>query len=205
MLLETLGRLRAKASLGSTGGDSGYQAGRESVRSSNTVPSSVSSSVTSSPSGSSKRYSNNLFSSGKLRDYKYLRGSQQHPRNGSNRSTLSTLSSSSSRLKSSEHVDTDHSLDPPGSSAQSDHTQTMSLPVSLPNAVSSSECKPSTAFSRDHMRRASIALEEVIREIEEEAEADKDGDDEILIPRSPVSHSDAYDRLVGTSKDMVSL
>ncbi|KAI0060804.1 hypothetical protein BV25DRAFT_1827349 [Artomyces pyxidatus] len=55
------------------------------------------------------------------------------------------------------------------------------------------EQRLSKTFHRDHLRRASMALEEVIREIEEEAE-DGDGDDKVLVPRSPVVHHDAHQR-----------
>jgi len=92
MFLQTLGRLRSKPSAGSTSGDSFDGAARESLRSTETT----SSSLPSTPS-SAKRYSNNMFGSGKFRDYTYLRsvakdraGKGSVGRRGANSSSLSS-------------------------------------------------------------------------------------------------------------------
>ncbi|THH16460.1 hypothetical protein EW146_g4182 [Bondarzewia mesenterica] len=200
MILETLGRLRAKSSTSSTGDDSGYLAGRESLQSTNTTASST----TSFPA--SKRYSNNLFGSGKFRDYSYIRSvTHQHPRTGSGRSALSSASSASSRYRPSDSL---RPSSPEGSAVGSDpsfssndRTPVMSSLSSLPESSVSLEHRLSKGVHRDQMRRASLALEEVIREIEEEAEADADGDDQILMPRSPVLHNDGHDRHGGFSRE----
>src|SRR5712671_1261729 len=68
MFLQTLGRIRSKPSASSTSGDSSLSTPRESLRSSDTATDSIQSN-----SGSSKRYSNNMFGSGKFRDHTYLR------------------------------------------------------------------------------------------------------------------------------------
>ncbi len=76
MLLETLGRMRSRASaLSSKSQDSvDESAEQHSVKSTSTINSVIQASITSSPSGrSTKRYSNNLFGSGRLRDYSYFR------------------------------------------------------------------------------------------------------------------------------------
>ena len=199
MILETLGRLRAKASTtssnASTADDSGYHAGRESLRSTNTSAS-AQSSLTSSPAG--KRYSNNLFGSGKFRDYSYMRSAtQQPPRGTSGRRALSSVSVSST-ASSSRHRPGDRPSSPEDSMLSSDlsgndRTPVMSTPRALPEGPALLENRFAKALPRDHMRRASLALEEVIREIEEEAEVDTDGD-RVLMPRSPVSYSDRHSR-----------
>ncbi|KAI0048567.1 hypothetical protein FA95DRAFT_1517317 [Auriscalpium vulgare] len=186
MLLETLGRLRAKASMSSSTAsrtDSAYGAGRDSASDTG------GSSVTSSPRGSasSKRYSNNMFGSGRLRDYNYtyMRNAQQQSRGGSGVSTLSTLSSSSARATATE--DNPHENGAAHAQVLEDHDNG----VSEDATATLLEKRLSKTFRREHLRRASMALEDVIREIEEEAEVvpdDGDGDDKILVPRSPVVH-----------------
>ncbi|KAI0318345.1 hypothetical protein OF83DRAFT_34164 [Amylostereum chailletii] len=177
MLLATLERLRAKASMStsssttSTGGDSGYRA---STRSSDTTTDSMASSRT-----SSKRYSNNLFGSGRFRDYTYVRSVAQQQRQGSGRSALSISTASPSGSPHKGYMGTlsegESSSTTQGLEDHREETATATLQRTL-----------SRSLNRDHMRRASMALDEVIREIEEAEGVDGSGDDEVLVPRSPV-------------------
>jgi hypothetical protein len=160
MLLATLGRLRGKSSISST--DTSMSAGSDSAYNASPRSSDTVSSMASSSRSSSKRYSNNMFGSGRFRDHSYLRSvhQQQQHRNGSGRSVLSTSSVASGRKEEGGTVD-----------------------------VSMIERTLSHALPRDQLHRASMALDEVIREIEEEAEGEEDGDgddDKVLVPRSPV-------------------
>ncbi|KAG2041773.1 hypothetical protein BDR03DRAFT_1073490 [Suillus americanus] len=217
MILETLGRMRTKNTAPSTtssskleggsganatdlGMESDYTHERTSristTTSSTTYPAS---SVTSSPSPSSrstKRYSNNLFASGRFREYSYLRSVSQ--RSGSSRGAASITPS-----------DSDHSLGEKPSSNYSESlrpaTPEGSGPVSsVPSSpndktplarstslISSIEDFPSQALADNNkgsthpssnssvsVQRVELALECVIRDFEEEAE------DEILMPRT---------------------
>lgn len=167
-------------------------------------------------SHSSRRMSNNLFGSGKLRDQTYLR-SVQHTRrtpgsirtysvtpSESNMSTSSGITSSRRGQNASIYSDNqslrpvtpDGSSSIPSSSAPSspnndrrferEHAET---PTSrTPHTEYVPETAPlttrlSTALSPEGLHRASMALDEVIRELEEE------GDDEIVMERSPVLHT----------------
>ncbi|KAI0290518.1 hypothetical protein BC826DRAFT_1026970 [Russula brevipes] len=181
MFLQTLGRLRSKPSAGSTSGESFDGTARESLRSTETT----SSSLPSTPS-SAKRYSNNMFGSGKFRDYTYLRsvakdraGKGSVGRRGANSSSLSSRSYKSSDTTIPE----DSSLTDPEPSAHD--SDTTPLASGIESSVAEFERGVVKTFQPGHLRRASMALDEVIREIEEEADDDGDGDDKILIPRSP--------------------
>ncbi|KAG2158420.1 uncharacterized protein EDB93DRAFT_668503 [Suillus bovinus] len=217
MILETLGRMRTKnAVLGPTssskleggsdanatdlGMESDYTHERTShistTTSSTTYPAS---SVTSSPSPSSrstKRYSNNLFASGRFREYSYLRSVSQ--RSGSSRGAASiTPSDSDHSLREKPSSNYSESLRPvtpegsgPVSSVPSSPNDKTPLARST-SLISSIEDFPSQALadsnkSNTHpssnnsvsVQRVELALECVIRDFEEEAE------DEILMPRT---------------------
>lgn len=175
MFLQTLSRLRSKASTSSTSGDSTHSHTRESLRSSEAT----SGSVTSSP-GSAKRYSNNMFGSGRFRDYSYVR-SVTKERTGNvsagRRSANSTLLSTSgySYKMSDPPIPEDTSLTDPDLSAHDSDTTPLASGVD----ASTSEIEQGIVktFQPSHMRRVSMAVEEVMREIEEE-------DDKILVPRA---------------------
>ncbi|KAH9063722.1 hypothetical protein EDB83DRAFT_2519878 [Lactarius deliciosus] len=179
MFLQTLSRLRSKASSSSTSGDSTH--GPASILSSEAT---TSSSVTSSP-GSTKRYSNNMFGSGKFRDYTYMR-SVTKERTGKvsagRRSTNSALLSASghSYKMSDPPIPEDTSQTDPDFSAHDSDTTPLASGVDAP--TSELEQGIVKTFQPSHVRRVSLAVEEVIREIEEEAVGD--GDDKILIPRA---------------------
>jgi serine/arginine repetitive matrix protein 2 len=113
-----------------------------------------------------KRNSNNLFGSGKLRDYTYLRSVQtkQSPRVQS--SQLASLAEKPGRLSPTHKTALSAPLQPPGPYAE--------LPLS-PGGEH-------RGLASSALRRMSMALEEAIGEMEEEAE------DEIVLPRSaPIS------------------
>lgn len=143
-----------------------------------------------------KRYSNNLFGSGKFRDDVYIRT----VRGGSGRSALSNIGSdvginpSTLRTKNDFLRPGSPEEDSSGISAPSSPnvlTDRESLSTfqsafldSSPNT--STEIRLSDTFHPDLLKRASLALEEVIREIEEEAE-EPGIDDDIVLLRSPAA------------------
>ncbi|EMD34457.1 hypothetical protein CERSUDRAFT_117312 [Gelatoporia subvermispora B] len=167
-------------------------------------------------SHSNRRMSNNLFGSGKLRDQSYLRSVQQTRRTtGSTRTYSVTPSESnmsiSSGMTSSRRgqnasiysdnqslrpVTPDGSSSVPSSSAPSspnndrkfEREQTETPTSRTPHTEDEPETAPlntriSKALLPQGLHRASMALDEVIRELEEE------GDDEILMERSPILHT----------------
>ena len=144
-----------------------------------------------------KRYSNNLFGSGFLRDDVYIRT----VRGGSGRSALSNAGSDATTI--SRTLRTKNNFLRPGSSEYADssgisapsspnvHTDRESLSTSQsafldPSPNTSTEIRLSGTLHPDLLKRASMALEEVIREIEEEAE-EPGIDDDIVLLRSPAA------------------
>jgi hypothetical protein len=177
---------------------------RSSMRLSNTTASPFSpsaSSVRSSPSTRpTKRYSNNLFASGRMRDYNYNR----NQRSGSQRSAPSITPTESSAGVKGNSIYADHPLTPDGdasvasSSAQfspmNDKTPVVrSAPLNPPgpymeHSVSVAEYRISKTLNPAALKRASLALEEALKEIEEEI--GEEAEDEIVMPRSaPASRS----------------
>lgn len=153
-------------------------------------------------SQASRRMSNNLFGSSKFHDHSYVRNTQRRP---------FTTSTSSGRSGSVKHSDSSTSMSTitssrvgPGNSA-SMYSDSQSLRPVTPDGSAYASSVPSspnnTSYSRDNtsdyqadtkaglpralspevIGRASLALDEVIRELEEE------GDDEIVMERSPIS------------------
>jgi serine/arginine repetitive matrix protein 2 len=186
-LLQTLGRLRSKPSTSSTSGDTIDSLAPESLRSTETTTSSL----TPSPR-STKRYSNNMFGSGKFRDHTYLRSVAKERTGKGNPGRRSTNSSSPTTAGRTYKI-SDTPI--PEDAVQSDlepsshDSDTTPLASGVESSVSELERGILKTFQPGHVRRASLALEEVIREIEEEVgrdgDGDGDGDDKILIPRSP--------------------
>lgn len=174
--------------------------GRQSVRSTATTSSSVlqgSVSATSVSSGKtsqySRRMSNNLFGSGKFRDHSYMR--TQRTRTESTRSSVTqsdsnpSTSTVTSRAPNNNSVYSD-SLRPV--TPENGSVYTSSAPGSPNNnaligsgaeSIASTQgiARLSKTLSPEHLKRASLALDEVIRELEEE------GDDEIVMERSPIN------------------
>lgn len=180
MFLQTLSRLRSKPSTGSTSGDSSHGPAPESLHSSEAT----SSPVTPSPS-SAKRYSNNMFGSGRFRDYTYMRSvtkertSKVSAGRRSANSALLSASGHSSKMSDPPIPEDSSQTDPDLSAHESDTTP---LASGVETSTSVLEQGIVKTFQPGHVRRVSKAVEEVIREIEEEA--DGDGDDKILIPRA---------------------
>lgn len=170
---------------------------------SSTPPSGVSSSpsLRSSPS---KRYSNNVFG-GRVQDYSRVRSSQRGG-NGSSMSRPETTTSFSQAAESFYEPPTPEDGSFPVTSTRNSQRYSSQL---SPGQLSPSERPPSAAEYRSlkslspaALRRASLALEQVILEIEEEAAhhpgrsdrmfsnkaaEDQADDDEIVMPRSPRS------------------
>ncbi|KAF9246121.1 hypothetical protein BU15DRAFT_84928 [Melanogaster broomeanus] len=208
MILETLGRIRSKNATSAsrpkpnqddsnasgnttdTGVESDYTPERSSHLSSTTTSTTYpASSNTSSPgsrsSRSTKRYSNNLFSSGRLRDYGYLRTISQ--RSGSHQSAASishTDSSQSLRKNSSESLrpTTPEGTGPTSSPPSSPNEKTpVARTASLVPPSEDPLPQPTVDSNSGSLRisqRASAALAQVIQAFEEEAE------DEIVMPRT---------------------
>ncbi|KAF7322856.1 hypothetical protein HMN09_00065000 [Mycena chlorophos] len=131
----------------------------------------------SSRTGSSKRYSNNLFGSGRFRDYSYLRSVQ------SKASSIRTVDSSRSQTASHDSLGPSDTNDTSVSSSTQEALTVRSAPLIPPapyggQPLSVAEYRLSKSMGASALRRASLALEEAIKSIEEEAE------DEIVMPRS---------------------
>jgi serine/arginine repetitive matrix protein 2 len=181
MLLETLGRMRSKASaLSSKSQDSvDESAEQHSVKSTSTINSVIQASITSSPSGrSTKRYSNNLFGSGRLRDYSYFRNAGSgHGRTRSAR--LPSIAPTETSVSIQEVASIPDSIQPVTSDNSSIQS---SMDAMIPNLLSPS------AIPEEHMvqspsttdpsliKRASMALADAINELEET-------EDEVVMPR----------------------
>ena len=191
MFLETLERIRPHKNAPSTSQDSindGETGARNSV--SSTTASSVSSSAT---SRSTKRYSNNLFGSGRLRDYTYLKSVTSSKGSGSSTRTVSLTPTETSEktvsLSGFRPVTPDASSNPSSSTRSSPNDKAgpirsaplvPSAPYGEPQfqAITAAEYRLQKTLGPSVLKRASLALDEAIREIEDEVE------DEILLPRS---------------------
>ena len=208
MILEALGRMRIKTAAAEQQhdpfSDSGTSPRQSSTNSLDTSTSSLMGNVignispTPAPKNTKrgqKRYSNNLFGSGKLRDDEvYIRT----VRGGSGRSALSNTGSDSTTISRTLQAKTNflrpgspEDADSSGISAPSSPnvlTDRESLSTSQ-SAFLDSPSNTSTEFRLSHtfhpevLKRASLALEEVIREIEEGAE-EPGVDDDIVLLRS---------------------
>ncbi|KAI0781338.1 hypothetical protein BD413DRAFT_600720 [Trametes elegans] len=161
-------------------------------------------------SQTSRRMSNNLFGSGKFRDQAYfLRNTHTGRRTGRgggalalSDSSMSMSTTGSARAENSTSMYSDNQSLRPVTPEGSTYTFSGSAPSSPGNnstlskdrgsqqsdyASSSLSKRLSRALSRDGLRRASLALDQAIRELEEE------GDDEIVMERSPVVHAPPRD------------
>jgi len=209
MILEALGRVRVRTTAAEQQddflSDPGTSPRQSSTNSLDTSTSSLMGNVignvspTPAPKNTKrgqKRYSNNLFGSGKFRDDVYIRSAR-----GSGRSTLSNTGSDASTILRT--LQAKNNFLRPGSPEEADSSG-ISAPSS-PNVLTdreslstsrspffdsspntSTEIRLSHTFHPDAFKRASLALEEVIREIEEEAE-EPGVDDDIVLLRSPTA------------------
>ena len=199
---------------------------RESVRSSNSVTSpslhgapSIASMSSAKGSQSSRRMSNNLFGSGKFRDQAYYLRTTTTRRGGrgagpiaqSDSNTSMSTVASSARQENSTSMYSDNQSLRPTTPEGSTYTFSGSAPSSPGNASTLSKDRSSRsilgdqqsdysssfskrlskALSSEGARRASLAFEQAIRELEEE------GDDEIVMERSPLPMSPVNGPLSG--------
>ena len=207
MILEALGRMRIKAAAAEHQddlfSDSGFSPRQSSTNSLDTSTSSLMGNVignvspTPAPKNTKrpqKRYSNNLFGSGKFRDDVYIRTI----RGGSGRSALSNAGSDTTTLSRTLQAKNNFLRPATPEEADSSGVSAPSSPTVLTDRESlstsqsafldspsntSTEIRLSHTFHPDALKRASLALEEVIREIEEEAE-EPGADDDIVLLRS---------------------
>lgn len=183
--------------------------GGQSIRSNVTAASGASSALHGSPSTASvtsakasqaaaaRRMSNNLFGSGKFHDHTYMRTAQSRRPGGP--------STPGSRVGTVKHTDSNTSMSTAQSSRAAGHgtsiySDNQSLRPVTPEGSAYASSVPSspnytTSFAVDAVSsdglsgtmspeilgRASLALDEVIREFEEE------GDDQIVMERSPIA------------------
>lgn len=191
MLLETLGRLRSRATPSPGASQEQISQDEDGIRNSVRSTGTATSSVTSSPGRSTKRYSNNLFGSGRLRDYTYLKSVTSSKGSGASMRTVSlTPTENSARELSNTNlrpVTPDGNT--PSSSVQSSPNEKGSMhsaPFVPPTpfsdsaiqAISAAESRLQKTLGPSVLKRASMAIEQAIKEIEDEV------DDEILLPRS---------------------
>ncbi|TFK42980.1 hypothetical protein BDQ12DRAFT_696362 [Crucibulum laeve] len=199
MLLETLGRLRSRTTATperSQENVADEDDPRQSVRSGNTTASSsfTGSSINSSPSSArSKRYSNNLFGSGRHRDYSYVRSvTSSRGAAGSTRTVSLTPTESSTTTRgnsiseSLRPVTPDRSASPPlvqSSPGSNEKPAIRSAPYGEQQPLSAAEYRLAKTLGPS-LKRASMALEEVIKEIEDEVDVDAEDEEEIVMPRT---------------------
>lgn len=182
-------------------------AGGQSVRSNVTAASTTSSGIHGSSSAASfssgkgsqaaRRMSNNLFGSGKFHDHTHMRTAQSRRGVGSStpasrtgavkhaesNTSMSTATSSRAAGNSTSIYSDNQSfrpVTPDGSAYASSVPSSPNQSTSFPRDGGSNDALSGT-MSPEILGRASLALDEVIRELEEE------GDDEIVMERSPIS------------------
>ncbi|KAK0459548.1 uncharacterized protein EV420DRAFT_272427 [Desarmillaria tabescens] len=178
MILESLGLGRSRPSTPARSQEQASDGGaRQSSHSSTTIGSSYSPS-SSSRAGSMKRYSNNLFGSGKLRDYTYMRTAH----NKSHSRAQTSMSSAETSYKSIPSSEGMQSSTPPDTG--SDQPQIRSAPLLAPTPYNeqipeSPDMALSWTLGASAYKRASMALQQAISEMEEE-----EPEDEIVLPRS---------------------
>ena len=183
MFLQTLGRMRSKPSASSTSSDSTHSPARGSSRSTDTTTSSV----TSTPV-SAKRYSNNMFGSGKFRDHTYLRSvAKERAVKGSAGKRGAANSSTNSRTYKTSDAPIPEESTQTDTEPSAHDSDTTALASGAETSTAQLEQSIVKTFQPGHIRRASMAIDEVMRQFEEkvDGDGDGDGDDKILIPRSP--------------------
>lgn len=192
MLLNALGRIRIRhnaaekspeksiglaVAIDTTTGDYGSDE--------KTVKNSISSFNSSPTSRSVKRYSNNLFASGRLRDYTYLKNVDPSKSSASSTRTVSLTPtekklSTSSLLPSTPDRTTPTMSIQPGPNATNtvgDEDEFSPIDNTL-EAGSDAEYQLENQLGPIKLKRASMALQQVMKEIEDELE------EEILLPRT---------------------
>lgn len=175
--------------------------GGQSVRSTTTTTSSLLHNSTSNASMSSakgsqasRRQSNNLFGSGKHHDHTYIRTARER-RGGvtssghssvkysDSNTSMSTITSSRVGNSNSIYSDAPRPVTPESSSYAGSAPSSPGSNANVKESTSTLDAKTDLirALSPEALKRASIALDAVIRELEEEQI------DEIVMERSPIS------------------
>ena len=198
MLLNALGRIRIRhnageksqeksngiaATIDATTGDYGSDE--------NGVNGTIATTLNSSPSSrSGKRYSNSLFSPGRLRDYTYLRSVNSPKSSASSTRTVSLTptemtvrKTSTSSILPPERTTPTLSIQPspsPNSVAEidADEEEVSHIDSTFEEATSEVEYQLQNQLGPNNLKRASMALQQVMKEIEDELE------EEILLPRT---------------------
>lgn len=195
MLLNALGRIRLRHNAGEisheksngtapTTGDYGPDE--------NGVKGSISATLNSSPnSRSGKRFSNSLFAPGRLRDYTYLKNVNSPKSSASSTRTVSLtptemsvkkMSTSSSILPNTpERTTPTISVQPspnPVTDTDADEDDGSHTDNTFEEATSDFEYQLQNQLGPINLKRASMALQQVMKEIEDELE------EEILLPRT---------------------
>jgi len=188
MFLETLGRFRFRGTTSPDASQEHVVEGEDAITDLRKSTGASASSVTSSPSRSTKRYSNNLFGSGRLRDYSYLKSVATSKGSSSNTRTVSLAPT---EVSTTDLSTTLRSVSPDGNTSSCpqpspEKPQMHATPPDSPapygessiQALSVAEYRLQKTLGPFGLKRASMALEEAIKEVEDEVE------DEILLPRS---------------------
>ena len=189
MILETLGRIRAK-----NAGYKGRGTDESSGMISNAPPSASQLSLRSSASISAvrspKRYSNNLFGSGKFRDYTYVRSMTQPKKEsqGARKTgSLSTITPSSRENTDIPLTSDDDTVAPPAQFASDKFSP------GVPAAITHSYLDITPPYiTPSAVNRASLAFEEAMNQIEEAGDEGEEADDKIVMPRitaARISHT----------------
>ncbi|KAH9926117.1 uncharacterized protein B0H18DRAFT_1119021 [Fomitopsis serialis] len=166
---------------------------RDSLQSSSTTPTalhsitSMSSLSSTKGSNASRRMSNNLFGSGKLRDQTYIRSTNPGRRAGGSRNVPSVAPSDSMMSMSTVASSGAGQSSIPNNDKAFERQRAGRLAPQDSDSESAADRKDFTtrlskALHPDVLRHASLALDEVIREMEEE------GDDEIVMERTTLPH-----------------
>lgn len=197
MLLNALGRIRLRHNTGeisheksngtapttaATTGDYGSDE--------NGVKGSISATLNSSPSRSGKRFSNSLFAPGRLRDYTYLKNVNSPKSSASSTRTVSLtptemsvkkMSTSSILPNTPERTTPTISVQPspnPVTDTEADEDDGSHTDNTFEEATSDFEYQLQNQLGPINLKRASMALQQVMKEIEDELE------EEILLPRT---------------------
>ncbi|KAF8626244.1 hypothetical protein AX15_004923 [Amanita polypyramis BW_CC] len=189
MLLETLGRMRSRTSALSEKSQDNVNelVEQHSIKSMSTTSSAIHASVTSSPSRrSTKRYSNNLFGSGRFRDYTYFRNAGiGHGRTGSTPARAPSITPTETSISIQEIASLPDSFQPVTSDSSSIQSSIENKATNTPFVISEGHLSiPDPSL----LKRASMALAHAIKELEEETE------DEVVMPRLSRPSPDLYSR-----------
>jgi len=200
MLLETLGKLKGRlsGSHGAAKSDESFSASTSEVTteesgstSSATIRKAGTSSGNSSTSTArSKRYSNGLFGSGRSRENTYPRAiASAKPSEESEANTISFSDGQTSPIPKA-NTNAGASVSSFQSSNGNDQGSVLSMSSSIQETLSAAEYRLQKNLGPAGLKRASLALERAIKEME-----DEEVEEEIVMPRStpiPRNHTDAH-------------